>query len=59
MPNFQTIATFFIVTGAAFVLVRRIYRSLKKSGSAPCGCSCSACTIAQDNEETQTTHKTG
>jgi hypothetical protein len=54
MPSFQTIATLFIIAGAAFLLVRRIYNSLKKSGSAPCGCGCSGCHGDQNCEDSQT-----
>jgi hypothetical protein len=54
MPSFQTIIAFLIVAGAAFFLVRRIYKSLKKSASASCGCGCSGCNAAADRQDSQT-----
>ena len=53
MPSFQTLVTLLIVAGAAFFLVRRIYRSLKKSAPAPCGCGCTACDAPRDCGESQ------
>jgi hypothetical protein len=53
MPNFQTIAALLIVAGAAFFLVRRIHKGLKKSDSSSCGCGCSGCNASDDCEETQ------
>lgn len=50
MPYLQTIVTLLIVAGAAFFLARRIYKSLKKSGPASCGCGCSDCDVAQGRE---------
>ena len=65
MPYVQTIITFLIVAGAAFFMVRRIYRSLKKSGPASCDCGCSGCNVTPDcqdahmsaNHETAPIHK--
>ena len=56
MPHIQTIVTLLIVAGAAFFLVRRIYKGLKKTDSASCGCSCSCsgCNAAQGCEESKT-----
>jgi hypothetical protein len=53
MSSFQTIVTLLIVAGAAFYLVRRIYRNLKKDDPAPCGCGCSSCNVAQDCGDSQ------
>jgi hypothetical protein len=43
MLSFQTAVTLLIVAGAAFILVRRIYRSLRRNDSTACGCGCSGC----------------
>jgi len=51
MPQLQTIIVILIVACAAFYMIRRIYNSLKKSGSTSCNCGCSGCNVSQSCEE--------
>jgi hypothetical protein len=53
MPQLQTIIVILIVACAAFYMIRRIYNSLKKNGSAACGdsCGCSGCNVSPSCED--------
>jgi len=47
----ETAFIFIIVGAAAAYLVRKFYRSLKKTSSGSCGCGCTSCPQEQNCEE--------
>jgi hypothetical protein len=51
MLHLQTVVALLIVAGAAFFLVRRICKSLKKGDPPACNCTCPGCEVSSSCEE--------